>query len=441
MKMIRPERIRAVSGIFRRLLLLFLFHQVFVRYSNCQDSSYARSVIDHLCSERMHGRGFGKSGDLRAARYIARTWAQAGIEPVGKDFFQYFSVNINTFPGAMNLRVNGNTLIPGKDFLVDPASPGLTGSFIPFPLKAYDLQGNKADSLLREARGRVVLVDARDLGQAEPSQLARWNERVRNMCLANPYGIKGLIEVTGARLIFDVAARLAAVPHVIIAAGSCPQSISSVNIHIENKYVTGYKTQNITGIVKGRECPDSFLLFTAHYDHLGMLGRQTFFPGANDNASGVSMLICMSEYFSRHPQRFSVVLISFSGEELGLAGSEYFAENPLIQLSRVKFLVNLDIVGTGEEGITVVNAVQYPGPFARLESLNEKGGLVPDIRKRGTACNSDHCPFFSKGIPSFYIYTRGGIKAYHDVYDRPETLPLTAFEGLRKLLIGFAGTF
>ena len=108
-----------------------------------------------------------------------------------------------------------------------------------------------------------------------------------------------------------------------------------------------------------------------------------------------------------------------------------------MKLSKIKFLVNLDLVGTGVEGITVVNATEFPVQFDLLSHLNEKELYLVNIKKRGQACNSDHCPFFAKGVPCFFIYTLGGIAAYHDLDDRPETLPLTAFEGLTKLLIAF----
>jgi Zn-dependent M28 family amino/carboxypeptidase len=222
--------------------------------------------------------------------------------------------------------------------------------------------------------------------------------------------------------------------------GVFADSITRMQIRIKNRYLHGYKTQNIIGYVPGTACPDSFMVFTAHYDHLGLMGRHTYFPGANDNASGVAMVLSLARYFNAHPQRFSVVFIFFSGEELGLLGSGYFTENSPIRLSMVKFLVNLDLVGTGSDGITVVNATAFPDQFEMLSLINNRGAYVNGIKQRGSACNSDHCPFFRRGVPCFYIYTMGGIAAYHDPDDRPETLPLTAFEGLTRLLVEFCGS-
>ncbi len=67
-------------------------------------------------------------------------------------------------------------------------------------------------------------------------------------------------------------------------------------------------------------------------------------------------------------------------------------------------------------------------------------GFVKEVRSRGPACNSDHCPFVQKGVPAIFIYTMGGVSYYHDVMDRPETLPLTKFDGLYRTLATLLST-
>ena len=127
------------------------------------------------------------------------------------------------------------------------------------------------------------------------------------------------------------------------------------------------------------------------------------------------------------------MFIAFGGEEIGLLGSKYFTENPVLTLSKIKFLLNFDLAGTGDEGIKVVNGTEFPKEFNLLKSINKQHDLLKDVFSRGSACNSDHCYFYKKGVPSFFIYTLGGIKAYHDIYDKYETLPFTFFEEYSKL--------
>ena len=116
-----------------------------------------------------------------------------------------------------------------------------------------------------------------------------------------------------------------------------------------------------------------------------------------------------------------------------------YVQKPIFPLSEIEFLINLDILGTGDEGITVVNGAVHTKKFEALKGINEQRGYLKQVKKRGKAAISDHYPFSEAGVPCFYIYTMGGIKAYHDVYDVPETLPLTEFKGVFQLLTDFVG--
>jgi aminopeptidase YwaD len=408
------------------------------QHTVCQDTGYPSSVIARLCAREMHGRGFVRHGDRHAADFIRKEFRTDRIIPLGINYFQSFSIDVNTFPRNMKVTVNQVALVPGRDFIVDAASPGLRGSFVALQIPVNDILGKNADALLRTCKGRVVLVDVRSLSAEIPEIKRLWNEWKIKQLYRNPFLMRAIIEVTDDKFTFSTSTSLSAIPHIIMHAGKDDSVFTNLRVDIENKFKQEYETRNVTGFVRGTLFPDSFLVFTAHYDHLGLMGRKTYFPGANDNASGVAMLLELARYFSMHPQRCSIAFIGFSGEEAGLLGSAYFTVNPLIDLAKIKFLINLDLVGTGIDGITVVNATEFPNQYNLLASLNDKSGYVSHIKKRGKACNSDHCPFYNKGIPCFYIYTLGGIAAYHDLDDRPETLPLTAFPGLTNLLIGFA---
>src|SRR5512133_227638 len=126
-----------------------------------------------------------------------------------------------------------------------------------------------------------------------------------------------------------------------------------------------------------------------------------------------------------------------AAEVAGILGSLYFCEHPLFDLSRIRFLLNIDLAGTGNEGIMVVNATKFQKEFKLLKELNEKENLLAAVKTRGEACNSDHCAFYRKGVPSFFIYTLGGSTAYHDIYDRPESLSMYAFQNYALLLTDF----
>jgi len=193
----------------------------------------------------------------------------------------------------------------------------------------------------------------------------------------------------------------------------------------------------VAAYIKGTEQADSFFVFTGHYDHLGNIGKNNYIAGANDNASGIAMLLSLSEYYIKNPPKYSVLFIAFAAEELGLLGSEYFVKNESMDVSKIKFLINLDIVGGGSKGIQIVNSSIFNDAYQLMHTLNEKNNYLPQIKLRGERKNSDHWYFYEKGVPSFFIYTLGGPPHYHDVFDIAETLPLTAFEGLHNLITDF----
>jgi Zn-dependent M28 family amino/carboxypeptidase len=216
---------------------------------------------------------------------------------------------------------------------------------------------------------------------------------------------------------------------------------SEIRIRVDSKFVTEHKARNVAAYLPGTSNADSFIVFTAHYDHLGRMGPKALFAGANDNASGTAMIIDLARWFAKPENRpaKSVLFIAFAGEEAGLIGSKYYTESPMVRLDRIRFLLNLDLMGNGDEGMMVVNGELHSKEFDMLDRINKEKGYLKTLGKRGTAKNSDHYFFSEKGVPAFFFYTNGGSKAYHDVNDLPYQLPLTEFEDIKKLIVDFVG--
>ena len=185
-----------------------------------------------------------------------------------------------------------------------------------------------------------------------------------------------------------------------------PDTASTVTLRVRNSFVRGHEARNVWGVAPAKGKTKDWLLITAHYDHLGHMGPDVLFPGANDNASGVSMLLTLAEWFKAHPPKMNILFVAFAGEEAGLVGSEWFAVDRPMDLGAIKLVLNLDLNGTGEEGITVVNAVEQKAVFDQLVAINAKSQRLSQVKPRGPACNSDHCSFTKRGIPGIFIYTR-----------------------------------
>jgi aminopeptidase YwaD len=374
----------------KRFLILLL--STYFLNASAQDVSFARKIVDTLTSPYFWGRGYTNDGMKKAADFIADQFKSYGLQPLdNKSFYQRFSYPVNTFPGKMEVAINGKELAPGKDFIVAPEAHGLN-----------------AEGKLEE-KDSIGFVD------------------IKNKFIVN------LVD----KLTWSASAQAAEYTLVEVNKNALDKMPTYFKVDIDSKFIDDFKAANICAYVKGTAKPDSFIFITAHYDHLGGMGKDTYFPGANDNASGISLLLNLAHFYSTHPQKYSIGFICFAGEEAGLLGSKYFTENPLLPLKKIRFLINTDLAGTGDEGITVVNATEFPKEFAYMNEVNDQDKLLVKINSRGKAANSDHYFFTEKGVPAFFFYTMGGIKAYHDVFDKAATLPLNEHEDLFKLIVKF----
>lgn len=373
------------------LIICFLF---FGNFSFAQDTTYARAVIKTLTSKKHFGRGYLNNGLDVAANYIAKELKSSKALPYfSTGYFQWFEFNVNTFPDKVIVKLNNKLLKPGIDYLISPESTTLKGKF--------SLQ--KKDS----------------------------TTYIANNCLI-PLTIK-----VKQKLTYSVATNSTPACSIELLNSKASSALNNVEVNIESKVLTKYINTNVCAYIPGKINNDTIIVFSAHYDHLGGMGKSTFFPGANDNASGVSVLLNLVKYYTKNPPKYKTLFIFFAGEEAGLLGSKYFVESKVVDLKKIKFLVNFDLLGTGDDGIMVVNGYTFEKQFSLLESINKEKNLVKEIKRRGKASNSDHYWFSEAGVPCFFIYTLGGIKAYHDIYDIAKTLPLTDYVDVFKLVTEF----
>lgn len=409
-------------------LILLLASQVFG-----QDISYAKKSTNILASAPFHGRGYINKGDSLAASWIKNEFDRIGLTPFEKSYFQNFQFSVNTFPGAMKVRIDNTHLSPGKDYIVSPSSKGISGSFNLFWLQdLLKLEKNALEKHIEKSNDSTfIVIDEKDLNKGDPNAVFH--------VYLKSFNAKGIILIKD-KLTWGVSQTSEAFLVLEVMKSSMPKKPKTIHLNIENVLEDNYRSQNI---IAHTQPADSFIVFTAHYDHLGKMGHETMFPGANDNASGVSVLLDLANHYNNKTDssNYCFVFIAFAGEEPGLIGSEYFTEHPLFALNKIKFLINLDLLGHGEEGITVVNGTLHKKEFATLVEINNEKGYLAEVNIRGKAKNSDHYYFTEKGVPSFFIYTLGKNKAYHDIYDIPETLLFPEYNDLFHLLTDFIATF
>lgn len=423
---------------FLPLIIIGLFFCSFYSYSQID---YAKEIVKKLSSKKMQGRGYVNKGDLKAANYIKKEFKKIGLLKYNDAYFQKFDFPINTQPGNLELIINDSLqLTPGVDFLIDPASPSIKGTFQTILLRSEDLLNTeKLIKILTNGKNKVLIVDTYNLEEFSKEEKNKISDIVNYLKYSPDHPAKATVIFTDKKLTWSGSTDQIQKANFTIQKKIHLKNIQTVTLNAESVFLKKYTSQNCIGYLKGSAASDSTIVMSAHYDHLGKMGKNTYFPGANDNASGIAMLLNQAKFFSKkeNTPKYNMVFIAFGGEEIGLLGSKYFTENPTIPLSKIKFLLNFDLAGTGEEGIKVVNGTEFPLLFQKLKNTNNQQNLLKDVFSRGSTCNSDHCYFHEKGVSSFYIYTLGGIKAYHDIYDKYETLPLTEFEDYSKLIQQF----
>ena len=416
----------------RQILYLFLFVIPTALYSQ-QD--FGLKVVKELCSKEYCGRGYVNDGHVKAADYINRRFEEFGLSKFNNNCFQYFNIKANTFPDSVSLLVEGRKLETGIDYLISSVSGSAKGVFNLKFINRNNIIEFLEDLNNRNIRfdGNAFVLDDAEISDNDTLQLFR--ELARIIAQNSP-----VFKINDAKFTWSVGTEQMPFPIVEIKSEKLPKSTRNVKINIHNIFKSTIKTQNVIAYVEGRK-KTKFIVISAHYDHLGQMGNDVYFPGANDNASGIAMLLYLSKYFSKNKPKYSLVFMAFGAEEVGILGSKYYVENPLFPLNDIRFVINCDIMGTGGQGVTVVNGTVHKKEFKKLAVLNLKKKYVNKVKVRGRAANSDHYWFSQRQIPAVFIYTLGGITAYHDVFDKYETLPLTEFSNLSKLLIGFVNSF
>lgn len=188
------------------------------------------------------------------------------------------------------------------------------------------------------------------------------------------------------------------------------------------------QTQNVIGYIEGSDpkLKEEFIVLGAHYDHLGMGGASSKKPdttgihyGADDNASGTAALLEIAEQLAanRKDLKRSILIIAFGAEEQGLLGSKYFTEHPLVPLSQVKLMINMDMVGrmNSEKHLYMGGAATFDGGMELMKSLGPQIGINPIVNAYDVG-GSDHVSFYKKNVSVLGFHT-GGHPQYHTPED------------------------
>ncbi|MFQ5600561.1 MAG: M28 family peptidase [Candidatus Krumholzibacteriia bacterium] len=428
-----------------------------------------RAHVEFLAHDQLEGRGAGTRGLQAAGSYIAARFEEMGLTPAGDDdtFFQYFEVTTGVqVVGDNALRIGTQRLEVDQHWrpygFSDIGSLRASLVFVGYGITApeYDYD----DYAQVDVEGKIALALALEPGQNDSTSVFEGTVRTVHSDLrtkamhAREHRAAGLLVVIGP--LSEVPNRLAplkpetgyyptgilaahvgrealqqALPGVDleawqgqIDAGGRPASRGLENteidwtVSLEKKRV---RLRNVVGLVPGAD-PHRAVVVGAHYDHLGMGGPGSLAPdadephnGADDNASGTSALIELARHFMEPGEKPAQTLLftAFSGEEIGLAGSEHYVENPVYPMRFTSAMLNMDMLGRLRDRKLMVYGTDSATEFEELlVSLNEAGPRF-DLRLKGDGYGpSDQMSFYKKDVPVLHFFT-GAHSDYHKPSD------------------------
>jgi hypothetical protein len=432
--------------------------------------------IDFLASDSLQGRYPGTPFDRVAAKYIKDVLEGSSLEFPVKNGYQFFEfVESQEYGEGNYLHFDSKTYDFNKDFKTYPfsSSDSITASIVfvgfGFTINCDSLEWDDYIAVNVAGKWAMILRGDPDYNQ-QNSLFASYSGDRHKAMVAKDHGAAGVILVSGKE--FDAEDQLISqnqksfdigIP-VIQIKRSLADKILKTNgfkiLDLENKILKTRKpasigihsklnvrtqvisrknkTQNVIGIIKGTHptLKNQYIVVGAHYDHLGMGGKNSssrvpdtlaVHNGADDNASGVAALLEIGQKLADGKAQRSIVIVAFGSEEQGLLGSRYFVDYPIIPLDSIVAMINIDMLGR----LSDERALQVSGVKTSLEAeelltkINGNYNFKLSMAPQGYG-PSDHASFYNKDIPVLFFST-GPHFDYHTPNDVIEKIN---FEGL-----------
>jgi hypothetical protein len=198
--------------------------------------------------------------------------------------------------------------------------------------------------------------------------------------------------------------------------------------------------KNVAAVLEGQgSLADETIVVGAHYDHIGYgrpgsrnADQTSIYYGADDNASGVAVLIEVARALAQRPEKLArrVVFVAFTAEEMGLHGSKHYVQQPLVPIEKTVAMVNLDMVGRlRDDRVLVLDSGSGKSFGPLLERICQAEHLELS-RVPGAPGPSDQAPFYAKGVPVMHFFT-GMHAEYHRTSDKAETMNVP---GMRRMV-------
>jgi hypothetical protein len=412
-----------------------------------------KADVSFLASDALQGRGTPSAGLDVAAEFIASQFRRARLEPIGDDgYFQTAQYN-NITPNLQGLRLTLETSAGSIDATASGMGIQNAAGADLSHAAAFKADPNTLDTLTaQQVQGKVLVIDTSPGGGRGAFALARRipaiAEKLRPVLVislrTNGQGVNANTRLTEA---------LATVPVLAVwdakmreALGAIPSGAMDAKFtaHIAAPAITPVKLRNVIGVLRGSDAAlkDTYVMLTAHYDHLGVRGSgpgDHIYNGANDDASGTASLIEIADALTSLRPKRSVLFMAVFGEELGLVGSRYYGQHPVVPLAKTIADLNLEQLGRTDDNtgprVGVLNVTGFD--YSSVTEVLMKAGAEMGIRvvkdeqaSDAFFARSDNQALADAGIPAHTLSVGYEFPDYHDVGDE---WPKLDYENMAKV--------
>jgi Zn-dependent M28 family amino/carboxypeptidase len=431
-----------------------------------------RHRIATLADDHFEGRAPATPGGIAASQWIADEMARVGLEPgYGDSYFQPVSlleVTLDEANSSFDIEFNGEPLglTMGQDVVywtkraddeVSIADTELV--FVGYGVVAPEYGWNDYEGI--DAAGKTVVMLVNDPGYANPDSglfngnsmtyYGRWTYKFEEAARQGADGVIVIHQTEPASYGWNVVSgswsgsqldlarepgegtfagieswvsegvannlfELAGLDFAALSQAAAEPGFAAVPMNgltasgtLRNSTRT-MDSRNVVGMVRGTERPDEYVLYTGHWDHIGIRdvaeGEDGIYNGAVDNATGTAAIIEIGEAFAANPPERSVMILAVTAEESGLLGSAYYGENPIVPLNQTVGGLNIDAMlpmGRARDVVVVGHGASELEDILTEEAASQDRYIVPDPNpEAGYFYRSDHISIAKKGVPMLY---------------------------------------
>lgn len=397
--------------LFGALLIVGGSLQIQTVQAQTVDRQDVERILNTLASDEMEGRGSFTPGIERAANFIAEEYGKIGLEPFAEENFRQTFYVSRISPASWEVILNGSK-VAGDNVIISSSNPGINWNNDQhveiIQIKEGEEFADRFRAINNAGKDALVLVD--------PSFSSLFQR------------YKGFLMRSRVAQSPSEGAASPSVVYVLEKEKPASFGVSFTNL------IEELPLFNMIGVLPGKSKPDEYVIFSAHYDHIGIIapvGQDSIANGADDDASGVSAVISLAKYYKeRNDNERTLLFVAFTAEEIGMIGSRYFSQQ--LNPDQVVAMINIEMIGKDSrfgQNALYVTGFEHSN-LAKIMQENVKNTeftFHPDpYPTQNLFYRSDNATLAAAGVPahSFSTVQIENDEYYHTVKDEVETLDI-----------------